>query len=153
MKQSFQVRENDVDCQSSGTLPNLTESVTAPEIAAARVTGGIDRPYTFGLAMELISKGAALDVIGSDSLDFPEFHGKPGMNFLNLQGSQRADVSLVRKVIRLSMYYAKLIRYAATAKPKIFHILWNNKFELFDRTLQTCNSTGCERFSAWLLPH
>ncbi len=33
------------------------------------------------------------------------------------------------------MYYAKLIRYAATAKPRIFHILWNNKFELFDRTL------------------
>ena len=33
------------------------------------------------------------------------------------------------------MYYAKLIRYAATAKPKIFHILWNNKFESFDRTL------------------
>src|SRR6185295_4996745 len=28
-----------------------------------------------------------------------------------------------------------LIRYAATAKPKVFHILWNNKFEHFDRTL------------------
>ena len=33
------------------------------------------------------------------------------------------------------MYYARLIRYAATAKPRIFHILWNNKFESFDRTL------------------
>jgi glycosyltransferase involved in cell wall biosynthesis len=33
------------------------------------------------------------------------------------------------------MYYVKLIRYAARAKPRIFHILWNNKFELFDRTL------------------
>jgi glycosyltransferase involved in cell wall biosynthesis len=33
------------------------------------------------------------------------------------------------------MYYAKLIHYAATSKPKIFHILWNNKFEVFDRTL------------------
>lgn len=115
----------------------MMESVTAPEIAVALLTGGIDRPYTFGLAMELISKGAALDVIGSDELDFPEFRDKPGMNFLNLQGSQRADVSLVRKVFRLSMYYAKLIRYGATAKPKIFHILWNNKFELFDRTLLT----------------
>ena len=40
-----------------------------------------------------------------------------------------------RKVFRVSMYYAKLIRYAATAKPRIFHILWNNKFEFFDRTL------------------
>ena len=33
------------------------------------------------------------------------------------------------------VYYGRLIRYAATAKPKIFHILWNNKFEFFDRTV------------------
>ena len=33
------------------------------------------------------------------------------------------------------MYYVRLIRYAATAKPRLFHILWNNKVELFDRTL------------------
>ena len=137
MKQNFQIREDDVDRQSPGGLPNLMVSDTAPEIAVALLTGGIDKPYTFGLSMELISKGAALDVIGSDGLDFPEFHGKPGMNFLNLQGSQRPDVSLIRKVFRLSIYYAKLIRYAATAKPRIFHILWNNKFELFDRTLLT----------------
>jgi glycosyltransferase involved in cell wall biosynthesis len=137
MKQDFQVRENDVDRPNSGGLPNLKVPEVAPEIEVALLTGGIDRPYTFGLAMELIAKGAALDVIGSDSLDFPEFHGTPGMNFLNLQGSQRADVSLIRKVFRLLAYYAKLIRYAATAKPKIFHILWNNQFELFDRTLLT----------------
>ena len=82
-----------------------------------------------------MSKGAALDLIGSDDLDCPQFHGKPGVNFLNLRGSQRSDASVVRKVFRVSMYYARLIRYAATAKPRIFHILWNNKFELFDRTL------------------
>jgi glycosyltransferase involved in cell wall biosynthesis len=41
----------------------------------------------------------------------------------------------VAKASRLSKYYAGLIRYAATAKPKTFHILWNNKFETFDRTL------------------
>ena len=91
------------------------------------LTGGGDRPYVFGLATELISKGAALDLIGSDYVDFPEFHGKPGVNFLNLRGNQRPDVSLIRKVLRLLRYYAKLIRYAATAKPRIFHILWNNK--------------------------
>jgi glycosyltransferase involved in cell wall biosynthesis len=27
------------------------------------------------------------------------------------------------------------VSYAATAQPKLFHVLWNNKFELFDRTL------------------
>lgn len=32
------------------------------------------------------------------------------------------------------MYYARLIHYASTARPKLFHILWNNKFALFDRT-------------------
>jgi len=42
------------------------------------------------------------------------------MKFLNLQGSQRADVSLASKVFRLATYYAKVIRYAATAKPKSF---------------------------------
>src|ERR1700746_3800939 len=112
-------------------------SKTAPGIKVTLLTGGIDRPYVFGLARELVSKGAVLEVIGSDGLRFPEFNGMPGLNFLNLQGSQRPDVSLIRKVFRLSIYYAKLIRYAATAKPRIFHILWNNKFELFDRTVLT----------------
>jgi len=31
--------------------------------------------------------------------------------------------------------YGRIIRYAATAKPRIFHILWNYKFQLFDRTI------------------
>jgi D-inositol-3-phosphate glycosyltransferase len=33
------------------------------------------------------------------------------------------------------LYYARLICYAAIAKPTIFHILWNNRFQSFDRTL------------------
>lgn len=36
------------------------------------------------------------------------------------------------------MYYSRLMGYSATASPKIFHILWNNRFELFDRTLLMC---------------
>ena len=32
-------------------------------------------------------------------------------------------------------YYIRLIAYAATARPRVFHILWHNKFDLFDRTL------------------
>ncbi len=135
MKENFQIHDDDTGCQSTDGLPNSTVSDTIPEIAVALLTGGGDRPYAFGLAMELISKGAALDVIGSDDLDCPEFHGKPGVNFINLRGNQRPDVSFVRKVFRLSTYYAKLMRYAATAKPRIFHILWNNKLEAFDRTL------------------
>lgn len=105
------------------------------DIAVSLLTGGGDRPYVFGLATELISKGVALDLIGSDELDSPEFHAKPGVNFLNLRGDQRPGAGFLTKLRRVFLYYAKLIGYAARAKPKIFHILWNNKFEVFDRTL------------------
>src|SRR5437899_3605012 len=82
-----------------------------------------------------MAKLVALDLVGSDDLDGPEFRGKPGVNFLNLRGNQRPDVSFPTKVFRVLAYYARLIRYATTAKPAIFHILWNNKFQNFDRTL------------------
>lgn len=105
------------------------------EVAVSLLTGGADRPYVFGLATALIAEGASLDLIGSDDLDFPEFQGRTGMTFLNLRGDQRTDASMVTKVIRVLKYYARLIRYAATAQPPVFHILWNNKFEYFDRTV------------------
>jgi D-inositol-3-phosphate glycosyltransferase len=113
----------------------LTESGKAYEIAVALLTGGGDRPYAFGLATSLMSKGTALDLIGSDELDSPEFHGRPGITFLNLRGDQNPNASFVKKAFRVLIYYGRLIRYAATAKPRILHILWNNKFEFFDRTL------------------
>jgi len=104
-------------------------------LAVALLTGGRDRPYVLGLAPALLSQGAALDLIGSDYLESPGFHGKPGVNFLNLRSDLRPDAGFVKKVLRVLWYYARLIRYATTAKPRIFHILWNNKFQLFDGTL------------------
>jgi len=104
-------------------------------LAVGLLTGGHDKPYAFGLAMALASKDVVLDVIGGDAVDSPELHTTPRVSFLNLQGSKRPDASLAKKVSRVLVYYARLIRYAAIAKPKIFHILWNNKFEFFDRTL------------------
>lgn len=124
----------DFDMDRPG-FSSLTASLAAHEIAVALLTGGSDRPYVFGLTTSLRSKGAALDLIGSDELDFPEFRSSPEINFLNLRGSHRTDVSFLRKVFRVLTYYVKLLRFAATAKPRIFHILWNNKFEHFDRTL------------------
>jgi D-inositol-3-phosphate glycosyltransferase len=105
-----------------------------PGIVAALLTGGGDRPYAFGLGTELMSKRVALDVIAGDDLECEEFH-KPGVRFLNLRGSQDTRASLVDKMFRVLAYYVKLICYAATARPKLFHILWNNKFQTFDRTL------------------
>lgn len=82
-----------------------------------------------------MSRGVTMDLIGNDELDCPDFQGKPGINFLNLRGNQRPDAGVQEKIRRILAYYARLIRYAATARPRIFHILWNNKFQLIDRTL------------------
>jgi D-inositol-3-phosphate glycosyltransferase len=105
------------------------------EIEIGLLTGCRDRPYAFGLAMALISKSVRLDVIGSDEVDSPEMHSTPGLRFLNLRGNQRQDLHFAKKISRLSTYYLRLISYASRPGTKILHILWNNKFELFDRTL------------------
>lgn len=105
-----------------------------PKIAVSLLTGGGDKPYAFGLGTELIRCGIVLDVVGSDDLDCPEFHGKPGVRFLNLRGGQRPGVGIARKTFRVLAYYVKLISYALKSKATIFHILWNNKFQTFDRT-------------------
>lgn len=100
----------------------------------ALLTGGFDRPYAFGLAMALASKGVTVDVIGSDEVDSPEMHTTPGLTFINLYGSKRRDASLLSKASRVLVAYARIMRYALSARPKIFHILWNNKIQFFDRT-------------------
>ena len=99
------------------------------------LTGGGDRPYAVGLATVLIKKGLSLDIIGSDGLDSSDWHNTPGVRFLNLRGDQKVDADLATKVSRILIYYARLIHYAWSAEPKVFHILWNNRFESFDRTL------------------
>jgi glycosyltransferase involved in cell wall biosynthesis len=100
----------------------------------ALLTGGGDRPYAIGLATSLLEEGLAVDFIGSNELESPELGRHPRLRFLNLRGDQSPDASRVRKLLRVLAYYAKLMRYAATASPRVFHILWNNKLEYFDRT-------------------
>jgi glycosyltransferase involved in cell wall biosynthesis len=89
------------------------------------------------MAAALTSAGMMVDFIGSDDLNVPEVTDNPRVRFLNLRGDQNPDANPIAKAQRVLAYYVKLIGYAATAKPKLFHLLWNNKFELFDRTLLT----------------
>ncbi|MBV9274337.1 MAG: glycosyltransferase family 4 protein [Verrucomicrobia bacterium] len=109
----------------------------APPIrpAVAVLTGGGDRPYALGLATALINQGLAFDFIASDELDHPDLRRNPLVHFLNLRKEMGADVPAMRKILRVLLYYWRLIVYAATAKPRLFHILWNNKFVILDRTL------------------
>jgi D-inositol-3-phosphate glycosyltransferase len=101
----------------------------------ALLTGGGDKPYALGMAAALTSAGILVDFIGSDDLSVPELLNNSQVNFLNLRGDQASEPGLLAKVLRVLNYYRKLLVYAAKARQKLFHILWNNKFELFDRTL------------------
>jgi len=101
----------------------------------ALLTGGGDKPYALGIAEAVTSVGISVDFIGSDDLNVPELLGNSRIQFRNLRGDQRPGASPIAKALRVLKYYARLIIYAATARPKLFHILWNNKFQLFDCTL------------------
>ena len=113
--------------------PPATAS-TSVEQQIVVLTGGYDKPYVMGLTQALAAQNVWMDVVGGDAIDSPALRATQRLRFVNLIGSREGG-SLAAKVSRVLAYYARLIRYAATAEPKIFHILWNNKFEFFDRTL------------------
>ena len=118
--------------EKSDTPPSKSPSLVSLEVAL--LTGGIDKPYVYGLATALMARGIALDIVGSDEVDSPDFHASATTRFLNLRGDQ-GEATLFEKVGRISRYYARLLRYAAGAQAGIFHILWNNRFQTLDRTL------------------
>jgi D-inositol-3-phosphate glycosyltransferase len=130
------------DDGAAAVLPSPDLAETAPPPIPARaslhvalLTGGDDRPYALGMASALAGEGIQVDFIGSDALDAPELHATPGLRFLNLRGDQRESAGYAAKMWRILAYYSRLMHYAATAQTRVFHILWNNKFELFDRTV------------------
>ena len=107
---------------------------TDPKIAL--LTGCQDRSYAFGLATALSSEGVRVDIIGNDRVDSPEFHTNPNLAFLNLVGdtTTTGGQSYFTKLSQLLLYYLRLLRYLTFGNAKIVHILWNGKFEYFDRT-------------------
>jgi D-inositol-3-phosphate glycosyltransferase len=117
----------------SGVTPTSRNQRLTPYIAL--LTGGGDKPYALGMAAALTSAGIHVDFIGSDDLKVPELLSNSRIHFRNLRGEQRPDASPIAKVLRVLTYYTRLIGYTAKARPKLFHILWNNKFQLFDCTV------------------
>jgi glycosyltransferase involved in cell wall biosynthesis len=128
-------QRSEVRDQRSDFVQSLPAAAGPPIHLISLLTGGGDKPYALGMATALTSVGIPVDFIGSDDLRVPELLSNPRVNFLNLRGAQRPDAGRVAKALRVLSYYVRLIRYAATAEAKLFHLLWNNKFELFDRTL------------------
>ena len=98
------------------------------------LTAGKDRPYALGLGGALADADVQVDFIGSDDVSSPELQQHPRVRFMNLRGDQAANVKFTRKMTRVLAYYFRLLTYASEARPPLFHVLWNNRFEYFDRT-------------------
>src|SRR5579862_4228305 len=101
------------------------------------LTGAQDGPYALGLATSLSVRGVNMEVIGGDAEDRPEFHRDSNLTFLNLRGQKQLNTGFITKVQGTLLYYFGLFRYAVRSKADVFHILWNNRFEYFDRTVLT----------------
>jgi D-inositol-3-phosphate glycosyltransferase len=101
----------------------------------AVLTGNGDKPYALGLAAALAAHDICLDFIASNEIDGPELHRNPLVKIHNLRGDQRSNASLATKMLRVALYYCRLVFYAVKARPRIFHVLWNDKLELLDRTV------------------
>jgi D-inositol-3-phosphate glycosyltransferase len=140
--QNKQHRWSSVDAavseQSAFVRPQLRDdAVSVPAvIEIGLLTGGQDRHYAVGLGTALLQQNVAMEVIGSDEIDGPEFQGDPRVRFRNLHGDQQS-AGLVRRISRILVFYARIFWYTAASKARIFHILWNNKVQVFDRTLLT----------------
>src|SRR5262249_33799494 len=121
--------------QDASRQQSAINSEAATTFSVALIMGGGDKPNALGMAAALTSVGVIVDFIGSNDHVGHELLANPRVNFHNLRGDQSPQVRLVTKCLRVLNYYFRLICYAAKAKPVIFHILWNNRIEIFDRTL------------------
>ena len=121
-------------CEERGPQ-NPGTSLSETPIQVCLLTGGGDPHYAFGLYESLIARNVLIDLIGSDEFEIPAFRSRPGMRFLNLRGSVDPNANARAKAWRVLLYYGRLLGYTRRTQTRIFHILWNNKFEYFDRTL------------------
>ncbi|HWZ81725.1 MAG TPA: glycosyltransferase family 4 protein [Terriglobales bacterium] len=125
----------DISQQVDPLLPVDVPPPPRREIKIGLLTGGFDRPYAFGLAMALAAKGVSIDVIGGSEVDSPEMHTTPGLNFVDAYGDPRNETGLLARPARVLKSYLRILWYSARTDAKILHVLWNNKFPFFDRTL------------------
>lgn len=118
----------------SGT--KLSDSFpTRHEISVALLTGGIDKPYVYGLTTALSNHDVSLEIIGNSEVEGPEMHLTPKVKFLRLYWEPMRNQTPPRKLWRVLRFYGRVIVYAARTKSPVLHLLWNNKVQLFDRTV------------------
>lgn len=107
----------------------------ASSLKIALFTGGIDKHYACGLSESLASSGVVVDLICNDEMSTRGRQNTPNLNLFSLYATPQNYRGRLRKLMAILVAYVRMLLYAATSPAPIFHILWNYKFRMFDRTL------------------
>jgi glycosyltransferase involved in cell wall biosynthesis len=99
------------------------------------LTGGMDSYYQLDLVAGLVSAGVYVEFVCNDEMAASEIARHELVAVYNLRGDQDPDAPLAQKLARILAYYIRLLWYSARTRSRVFHIQWENKFLLFDRTL------------------
>ncbi len=136
--------KNDIPLEIAPCPKGPVQKLSAPSIGTndpitpfdiALLTGGGDKPYALGLASSLVAQEVGIDFIGSNEVNAADLLPTGLVRSLPLRGDMRPNAPALQKLSRIIVYYFLLVQYAATTRARVFHLLWNNKFELFDRTV------------------
>lgn len=104
-------------------------------LSVSLFTGGIDKHYASGLGESLANAGISVDLICNAEMEAGPLQACRGIRFVRLYGGPAGKRGKIGKLLGGLRVYAKLIRYAAVSSSHVFHILWNYKIPLFDRTI------------------
>lgn len=93
------------------------------------------RSYSLSMLEALVARGINVDLIGNDDLISAPIMKAATVNYFNLRGDQNPRSPKWKKVMRVIIFYYRLVNYAARTDSLLFHMQCHNKFILFDRTL------------------
>jgi len=104
-------------------------------VKVALLTGGIDKHYASGLWQALAARGVPVDVVCNREMKPEDAEAQQSVSFLTLYANLQVRRGKIAKVLVFIQVYLRLMFYAATTSAEIFHILWNYRIPVFDRTL------------------
>ena len=104
-------------------------------LKVAVLNAGGQPDYLYGFVSGIANANVDIEIVDGDKT-VNSFKKYRNVTHLNYKGSvHQASTSAIRKSIKLFKYYLRLIIFPFITKSKIFHIQWENKFVVFDRTI------------------
>lgn len=86
------------------------------------IANGFQEHYIYNLLESLVNEGLEIDFLGSDIYSKEKINGR--INFINIRGAHDENVSVIKKMRRLVLYYIRISIYLLRSRAKIIHIQW-----------------------------